>query len=498
MDAAKDGQRFVLFIRSASTLAPRPPLSFLTLPSELRLLVYSFFDLVSDRPLTMRPSKADFFRDRMNLLRINRQIRDETLRTFYSNVFAARMSLTYDRGRFVRFIDMLGAENVGLLQHVRLYTARGQTVDFQMGTTGSTVNMSATDIIGGPGQQMVAVEHALVGLDVLAMEMAEVSEVNRLNGKAWIRVLDEVAHRLEAPASVASSPTTATTSASVMRADKDLGALLADISSHQNDIKHAQDQILRRLDKIELSQRGLLTSQRQTTEHLHRLQSAQHQLSDQATAVAVDVRLHRQDYARQYVRFPLNAGKRVTHVAELLEHILSELPVRDVLLAQRVSKQFQTVIKGSMRLQCKLFIHAEQPNWSQEGLQIRINPLLGGVLSHKYLIIDGETGCVSYKIPGSYTTDTCTMIEADKKSEKLVILLADTDPGMPTCTPEVERLTITRSIARGESWRWMLLTQPPIDIETAFNGEEIKSGDGVRRLGDLVDVFHPVEVPERH
>ncbi|USW53653.1 Putative F-box-like domain superfamily protein [Septoria linicola] len=50
-----------------------------------------------------------------------------------------------------------------------------------------------------------------------------------------------------------------------------------------------------------------------------------------------------------------SAAQRTFNVAELLEMILLELPPRDVLLAQRVNKQWQGAITASLKLQQLLF-----------------------------------------------------------------------------------------------------------------------------------------------
>lgn len=310
----------------------------------------------------------------------------------------------------------------------------------------------------------------------------------------------------------ASTPNTST--------DQDLRTLLEGIKSNQDDFKRAQDLVLRRLENIELNHRGILTSQRQTTEHLHRLQTAQHQLqsaqhqisdhqrqisdhqrqisnnqyhiSDQVETAVTDVRLHRQDFARQHVRFPLNAGKRVTETTELLERILVELPMKDVLFALRVSRRFQEVIKGSTRLQCKLYIHAETPQWTEHSMYVRINPLLSKAISHKYMMIDGELGAVIYDLAGGQDGDTYFVMQSRMQDEQFVIKLSDTCPDAVneygTLSPD--RRTITKSIGGSESWRWMFLTQPPIDIETVFKGRGIDRCNGIKRLGDLADEFH--------
>jgi hypothetical protein len=63
-----------------------------------------------------------------------------------------------------------------------------------------------------------------------------------------------------------------------------------------------------------------------------------------------------------------SAPEQVSDTVELIEMILLKLPARDILLAQRVSKQWQAVIKSSTKLQQALFfqpivINGMTPLW---------------------------------------------------------------------------------------------------------------------------------------
>lgn len=51
-----------------------------------------------------------------------------------------------------------------------------------------------------------------------------------------------------------------------------------------------------------------------------------------------------------------SAAERVFGVAELLEIVLASLPLKDILLVQRVSKDFRNSVKSSKRLQEALFL----------------------------------------------------------------------------------------------------------------------------------------------
>ena len=73
-------------------------------------------------------------------------------------------------------------------------------------------------------------------------------------------------------------------------------------------------------------------------------------------------------------RQPETAAARVAHVPELVEMILlclGQIDVKDLLLAQRVSKHFKAVIDGSTKLQQALFFKAD-PDCTEP----RLNPLI--------------------------------------------------------------------------------------------------------------------------
>lgn len=62
----------------------------------------------------------------------------------------------------------------------------------------------------------------------------------------------------------------------------------------------------------------------------------------------------------------------------LLEHILSFLSTRDLLLAQRISRAVHSSITESSRLQRRLFFKPDdrRPNGEQHAADRRLNPLL--------------------------------------------------------------------------------------------------------------------------
>ena len=81
----------------------------------------------------------------------------------------------------------------------------------------------------------------------------------------------------------------------------------------------------------------------------------------------------------------MSSVARVFAIPELLEHILTRLPVRDLLIDQRVNKTFHAVTKSSPHLQRKLFFAAGA---RQNGDWITIpewNPLLVEAFLRKQL-----------------------------------------------------------------------------------------------------------------
>ncbi|KAI7234311.1 hypothetical protein KC330_g4906 [Hortaea werneckii] len=74
------------------------------------------------------------------------------------------------------------------------------------------------------------------------------------------------------------------------------------------------------------------------------------------------------------------SGQQVWDISELLEHILLQLPMRDLLLAQRVSRRFKAVIDSSDKIQQALFFKpAVLPSTNVP----RINPLLSDYTNYR-------------------------------------------------------------------------------------------------------------------
>lgn len=69
-----------------------------------------------------------------------------------------------------------------------------------------------------------------------------------------------------------------------------------------------------------------------------------------------------------------HAGSRIPEIYELLELCLLELPIKDLLLAQRVSKRFHAIINTSPRLREKLFFTSRLAFGN--AFRAKLNPLI--------------------------------------------------------------------------------------------------------------------------
>lgn len=67
---------------------------------------------------------------------------------------------------------------------------------------------------------------------------------------------------------------------------------------------------------------------------------------------------------------------KVFDVVEMLEHVLLDLPMLDLLLAQRVNKQFKSTIEGSMKIQQALFFTPVSDSGDPSWAEVTLNPLL--------------------------------------------------------------------------------------------------------------------------
>ncbi|KAL2203373.1 hypothetical protein CC79DRAFT_1222515 [Sarocladium strictum] len=136
-------------------------------------------------------------------------------------------------------------------------------------------------------------------------------------------------------------------------------------------------------------------------------------------------------------------------IAIVAENILAHLPMKDLLLAQRVSSDWNELIKGSPRLQELLFMRPVKARatrtMSSDGMPVRhLNPLLVEHMSPWF---------------------------SGKKED-------GRDPSVEDC-PWMETAKRPAFLRHGASWRKMLLAQPPFTMFERAKKVHARGGDSL-------------------
>ena len=185
---------------------------------------------------------------------------------------------------------------------------------------------------------------------------------------------------------------------------------------------------------------------------------------------------------------PLDSAERLAHrvfdTYELLEMVLQQLPMRDVLLAQRVSKTWKKVISQSQSLQRKLFFKPASiiaPDYDVEGeYEFGFTPL-------PLTNVHADHTSTSFQMPGGHTVVMNRLLrpcyslnQQYQPPEKTVEF-----PKGRACLPE-------RFLYSSASWKRMLLTRPALtDIlmndhldghDMVHNASGVTAGDIYRKV----------------
>lgn len=174
------------------------------------------------------------------------------------------------------------------------------------------------------------------------------------------------------------------------------------------------------------------------------------------------------------------ASVQVLGTVELLEAILLQLPIKDLLLAQLISKHIENTIDGSDSIQKALFFKPADPALvDHNGVPIKptANPF---IFSTKLL----ENALGASTTSDKHSTPPCNLL-----------LWSDTDPAPCDAAP-IPVLEFTLRVPRPDagragSWRRMQLTSPPTRLALYFvrRGERAttKRVEFRGTLGELVD-----------
>jgi len=162
--------------------------------------------------------------------------------------------------------------------------------------------------------------------------------------------------------------------------------------------------------------------------------------------------------AEQCSSCSLNAGRRLVNTYEMLELCLLYLTNEDILLAQRVSKRFRSLINNSSRLQNKLFFEVESTA-ADRYFEAKLNPLFTqpSLQSAIPLFFDHEEKRLTCVYQGGRTRLYCRTVSATK-----TLVHMDLSSEKPICNPHLtfaEASRRTRVLDEG-SWRQMYLSRP--------------------------------------
>jgi len=192
------------------------------------------------------------------------------------------------------------------------------------------------------------------------------------------------------------------------------------------------------------------------------------------------------------------AGCRVAGIYELLELCLLQLPMEDLLLAQRVNKRFNAVINTSPRLRERLFLTSRLSFGN--AFRAELNPLLmrEDVMRAIPLFFDHEEKCLATCYREGFTRLYCRSITATT----VWVYLEFSSEKPPSSSEDAESWHQTRTLERG-SWEQMYISQPgyffswrvqlPRSAERACTASgdvrETYSGivKGAKTMGSLLD-----------
>jgi hypothetical protein len=168
----------------------------------------------------------------------------------------------------------------------------------------------------------------------------------------------------------------------------------------------------------------------------------------------------------------LDAGRRLVKTYELLELCLLNLPNGDILLAQRVNKQFKSVIDSSSQLQRKLFFAIDPTagiDW-----RTKINPMfaLESVQNAIPLFFDHREKRLAYCHREGRTRLYCRSIKAT--TARIYMDLTPKKSAGDSWSP-FETAHRTRMLEKG-SWKRMFLAQPSCDIYWHVQLTECRGG----------------------
>ena len=197
------------------------------------------------------------------------------------------------------------------------------------------------------------------------------------------------------------------------------------------------------------------------------------------------------------------ARRRVLDTTELLEAILLGLPVKTLLLAQRVSHGFKAVIDNSIHLQRALFFlpNTLTPPQLTPAREPTINPLFAASASRRTSILplymgdEDATYIHSAGIVQVNDGQTVTHTRGSQSMRETVGFQSFLDTRtlyLPTGYPS--RAASKTKVYPSGSWRNMYLSQPPCTISWTADGEKCRLASAevsnVLKMGEIWNEDH--------
>ena len=172
---------------------------------------------------------------------------------------------------------------------------------------------------------------------------------------------------------------------------------------------------------------------------------------------------------------PVSATLRVYATIELLEAILIWLPLRDLLLAQRITRHVKHVIETSVNIQRKLYLLPEPVDLK---IQPVTNPFFtADAFAKRTLVATDSTH--TWRVPA--LDNPTEHFDGDGATGYYLRLTVYTIPRKlkPSTSAPVDRQTLCHSV---DSWQRMLLTQPPCRITGTFDYGTMRTRKRPRKL----------------
>ena len=240
------------------------------------------------------------------------------------------------------------------------------------------------------------------------------------------------------------------------RSDQDSRGTIRDVCKILERLQDGQGRLEKQMEDVTYTLRLLLNVQQRMSAQIA---VSIEQYFDQQPIGNADAE-SRTTLSRCYPQF--DAGRRLTETFELLEMILLELPSKEILFAQSLSKQFRLTGVGSGSLQRQMFLTVDTSTSASKS--VNLNPILTAknILPRIPIYFDERGRKLAYCHRDNrqrvYCT-TATVVEDDVTGQEWVHLK------FTNISPFIWYDEARYGPFGAGSWKQMCLSQPPCDIK---------------------------------